>query len=59
MKEEIAQLKKSYADWDEKFKAQSVTFEKEKKQLDEKTQAITRKRADLEKYIEKMSEEMN
>lgn len=58
MQREIDELKKSYADWDEKFKIQSATFEKEKKQLDEKVLTLTSKKEDLDKYVEKVAAEM-
>lgn len=59
MKGEIFELKKSYAEWDQKFKNQASDFEVEKKKLNDRVTELLQNKTELEQYMEELSEEMN
>lgn len=59
MKGEVSELKKSYVEWDQKFKSQASDFEGEKKKLTYQVTELLKKKAELEQYIEDFGEEIS
>lgn len=55
----MAELKKSYAEWDTKFKSRANTFAEERKKLSNQVAELLRKKVDLEQYVEEEIEKMN
>jgi hypothetical protein len=59
MKGEISELKKSYTEWDQKFKSQASDFKGEKKKLSDQVTQLLKKKAKLEQYIKDFGMEMS
>lgn len=59
MKKELGELKKSYSEWDKKYKELSDSAAKGPKQLEDKVSELTEKKNDLDDFVENEVELVN